>query len=56
VKPVKYAIGDGVVHIRGSPRGVVIAREDNGLLKVKWETKVIERVPPDELRLLSRTD
>lgn len=51
-KTPKFQIGDAVVHERGSPIGIVISNLDNGLLKIKWETHVVERVPPEELHLL----
>lgn len=53
--PRTFAIGDAVVHIRGSPVGVVISRHPNGLISVKWESRVIEKVPPEELRVLRKS-
>lgn len=52
VKARKFEIGDAVVHIRGDPVGIIVDRQSNGLLKVRWESRVHEWVPPKELRLL----
>lgn len=48
-----FSIGDAVMHIRGSPRGVVSAHNHaRGLLRVRWESRVEEWIPPEELKLL----
>lgn len=48
-----FSIGDGVQHIRGSPRGIVAAHDHaRGLLRVRWESGVYEWIAPDELLLL----
>jgi hypothetical protein len=52
-----FSIGDGVVHVRGSPVGIVIAHDHaRGLIRVRWESQVYEWVPPEELQPLKSTD
>lgn len=49
-----FSIGDGVVHARGEPIGVVVAHDHaRGLLQVKWASGMKERVRPTEIRLLA---
>lgn len=49
-----FSIGDAVLHIRGSPRGIVIAHDHaRGLIRVRWESDTREWVPPNELKLLA---
>ena len=49
-----FSIGDAVVHVRGEPVGVVVAHEHaRGLLHVKWESGVKERIPPEEVHQLA---
>ena len=48
-----FSIGDAVVHVRGSPTGIVVAHDHaRGLLEVRWESGVKERIAPEELKLL----
>lgn len=48
-----FWIGDAVQHVRGSPRGVVVSHNHSrGLLRVRWESRVEEWLPPKELELL----
>lgn len=54
LKTGDLSIGDAVTHIRGSPNGVVFMHDHaRGLVKVRWESRVAEWVPPSELRLTS---
>lgn len=47
-----FWIGDEVVHIRGSPVGIVVAHNHaGGLIRVKWKSEVYEWVTPEEIRL-----
>ena len=48
-----FSIGDAVLHIRGSPRGIVIAHDHaRGLIRIRWESGTREWVPPQELKRL----
>lgn len=53
---MKFAIGDAVVHIRGSPVGIVISHKNNGLIQVRWESRIKEWVTPEEIRPLKSLD
>lgn len=49
-----FRIGDAVRHAKSKTTGVITSHNHaRGLLRVRWESRIEEWVPPEELELLA---